>query len=309
MTIEISSCKVFLQPGEVDAGGVITLSAEVGCIPAHDLSGRPLQVRDHTGALVETIPFTAFDGEVSTTAQATVRAPEEPGSYTWSATVAEGADDTASDDDLHVGDATSFTVSVSPHTTRLLAWDVAPTIEAGHRFGMKVGVKCSSGCDMTGRPFEIFDHADARVASGTLSGDISPGSEGLYYAALDLSAPEAEGLHTWRVEVPRGEGKYPHKAATAPFNVRVVAPAEFTVRIEAWDKEKDAPLPNMSVTMHPYRATTDAQGIAEVRVPKGTYSIFVSGPGYYPVQREMEVAEDVSTRAPLEKEPPQSTVV
>jgi hypothetical protein len=309
MTIEISSCKVFLQPGEVDAGGVITLSAEVACTPAHDLSGRSLQVRDHTGALVDTIPFTAFDGVVSTTAQAEVGAPQEPGKYTWSASLAEEAGDTASDDDFHVGDATSFTISVSPHTTRLLVWDVAPTIVIGQHFGMKLGMKCSSGCEMTGRPFEIFDHADGRVAAGALSGEIWPGSEGLFYAALDLAAPEAEGLYAWRVEVPPGEGKYPHKAATARFNVRVVAAPEFTVRIEAWDSKEEAPLPNMSVTMHPYRATTDEQGIAEVKVPKGTYSIYVSGPGYYPVQREMEVAEDVSTRAPLEKEPPQSTVI
>ncbi len=308
MTIEISSCKVFVQPGEVDAGGEITLSGEAVCSPAHDLNGRSLQIRDHTGALVDTILFTEFDGAVSTTPPVSVPAPEAPGTYSWSATISKN-DDEAAGDELGIGEPTTFSVTVTAHATRLLIWNIAPTIEAGQRFGLDVGLKCSSGCDMTGRPFEIFDQEGSRVGTGTLSGEIWPGSEGLYYTALELTAPEEPGLYAWRIDVPAEDRDYPHQAATTTFNVRVVAPPEFTVRIEAWDGTKEAPLPNMSVTMHPYRGTTDARGIAEVRVPKGTYTLYVSGPGYYPVARDMEVTEDVTTCAPLEAEPPQPNYV
>jgi hypothetical protein len=304
MTIEVSSCEVFVRPGEVDAGGTITLSAEAVCTPAHDLSGRSLKVRDHNGTLVDTIPFTEFHGEVNMTSSATVDAPEEPGTYAWSATISEAAGEA-----LHVGEPTHFTVQVRAHATRVLVWDIPPAIEAGQQFGLKVGMKCSSGCDMAGRAFEIFDQTGTRVRVGTVSGELWPGSDGLYYAALEMTAPETEGLHGWRIDVPAATGRYPHQAASASFNVRTVAPAEFTVRVEAVDTEREEPLANMSVTMHPYRATTDAHGIAEVRVPKGTYSVYVSGPGYYPVQREMEVAGDVGTRAAMEAEPPPSNVV
>jgi hypothetical protein len=307
MTIEISSCEIFVQPGEVDAGGKITLSAEAVCTPVHDLSGRSLHIRDHTGALVDTIPFTEFDGAVSTTPPVSVPASEAPGTYSWSAIISENNDDAV--DEIRVGEPTSFSVTVTAHATRLLVWDIAPTIEAGQRFGLNVGLKCSSGCDMTGRPFEIFDQDGSRVGTGTVSGEIWPGSEGLYYAALELTAPEKPDLYAWRIDVPAEYRNYPHQAATTSFNVRVVAPPEFTVRIEAWDGTKEAPLPNMNVTMHPYRGTTDARGIAEVRVPKGTYTVYVSGPGYYPVQRDMEVTEDVTARAPLEAEPPQPNYV
>jgi len=72
------------------------------------------------------------------------------------------------------------------------------------------------------------------------------------------------------------------------------------------DKDTDGPLPNMNVVMHPYRARTDASGIAEIKVAQGAYSVFVSGQGYYPVQRDLDVIDDLVSRAPLEAEPPPS---
>ena len=309
MTVEITSCSVFTKPAEVDAGAEITLSAEVACSPAYDLRGRSLEIKDHTGALVGAIPFTGFGGTISETGETTIRAPKAPGTYTWFATIGAAADDTGPGDDLQAAEATSFIVTVSAHTTRLLVWGVAPAIEAGQRFSVNVGLKCSSGCDMTGRAFEVFDHTGDRIAGAALAGAIWPGSDGLFYHQLELEAPRQEGLHTWRIEVPAAEGEFPHQAATHTFNVRAVPAPEFTVRIEAVDKKNETPLSNMSVTMHPYRGTTDARGIAEVRVPRGTYSVYVSGPGYYPGQKEMKVTGDVTTRAPLEAEPPQPNYI
>lgn len=304
MTLTISSCQILVSPGEVDAGAEMTLTGKVVCEPAHDLRGRPLRIRDHTGALVEEIPFTEFDGEINTTERITVKAPGEPGTYNWVAVPLE--EPAEADDVTQASGETPFSFTVTAHATRLLVWDVPSAIEIGRNFTMKIGIKCSSHCDMTGRPFEVLDHTGERVAAGELTSELWPGSDGLYFAELDLSAPPTEDLYEWQVQVPPQEATHPHQAGAAAFRVRTVAPADVTIRIEAVGSEKEEPLSNVSVVMHPYRVMTDENGVAEVKVAKGTYTVFVSKRGYYPLQREMEIIEDVTSRAALEAEPPPS---
>jgi hypothetical protein len=55
--------------------------------------------------------------------------------------------------------------------------------------------------------------------------------------------------------------------------------------------------------MHPYQAITDDRGIAEVRVAKGTYKLFVSQTRYIAFGLPLEVTADVTTRAELDMEP------
>lgn len=300
MEITLGSCDVVVLPEEVDAGGEATLNIEVTGPEGEDLRGLPIRITDHAGALVETISIDRFDGQVNRATNIAVRVPDTPGSYTWRVTPGEEGDDSAPVEPV------SFTVTAKAHSTRLLVWDVPTAIEAGRRFGAKIGVKCSSGCDMTGRGVEIVDAAGAVQASDTLSGDLWPGSDGLYRAEFDLPAPDKAEQQQWQARVLPAEGRYHHEAMTSAFNVRTVPPAEYTVRIEAVDRETEAPLPNMSVVMHPYRAMTDAEGVATLAVAGGSYTAFVSGRGYYPARREMDVEEDITTRAPLEAEPPPS---
>lgn len=304
MTLAISSCEVLVSPEEVDAGAEMTLRVKAVCSPAQDLRGWPLEIRDHTGALVDRIPFTEFKDEINETPRITLRAPDEPGTYAWLAVPLEEPGE--GEEDPQTGQATPFSFTVTAHATRVVIWEVPSAIETGQRFHMKVGVKCSSSCDMTGRPFEILDHAGERVGVGELTDERWAGSEGLHYAELDLAAPETDDFRQWRVQVPPHAAGYPHEGAEATFRVRTVAPADHTVRIEAVDSANQEPLPNMSVVMHPYRAITDENGVAEIRVVRGTYRVFVSGCGYYPVQREVEVTEDVTSRALLQAEPPAS---
>lgn len=304
--LTINTCEILVSPKEVDAGAEMSFVAKVVCDPACDLRGRSLQIKDHAGALVEEVPFTQFDGEVNTTSSIKVKAPDDLGTYEWCAVPLAEADGGEIADDVQTVDETTFTFTVSAHATRLLVWDVPSSIEAGQNFTMKIGVKCSSSCDMAGRPFEILNQAGDRVAAGELTGERWPGSEGLYYAELELTAPESENLHEWQVLVPSQEQAYPHQAASAAFRLRTVARPEFTVRIEAVDSEKEEPLSNINIVMHPYRARINGKGVAEVKVAKGTYTIYVSKPGYYPVKRDIEVTEDVTTRAPLTAEPPPS---
>ena len=55
--------------------------------------------------------------------------------------------------------------------------------------------------------------------------------------------------------------------------------------------------------MHPYKAVTDERGIAEVRVAKGAYKLFVSQTKYLTFGLLVEVTADMKTRVELDLEP------
>ena len=64
-----------------------------------------------------------------------------------------------------------------------------------------------------------------------------------------------------------------------PVVVRVVSAPDCEVTVRALDREKQTPIKGARVVMHPYRAVTDENGVAKVRVARGQYDILVSGSG------------------------------
>lgn len=305
MTAALQSCEISLSPQRPDAGAPLQIVARLATEDSEDLRGWEVEIKDHNGATIGSAPVTSFDGEVNGTAAVAGTAPEAPGSYDWSLSLAPVRD--AGEPASGLFEPASFEIEITPHSTFLEVWDVPTSIEAGSSFSLKVGVKCSSGCEMTGREFSIGSETGETLAEGRIDDEIWPGSQGLYWQGVELAAPQKEGLRRWRFSVREFGGKYGHPEAVTEFGVRTVPPADHVVRVEAVDVRNETPLANMTVTMHPYRARTDDAGVAEIRAAEGTYSVFVSGRGYYPVRREIDVTEDITTRAPLEAEPPQST--
>ncbi len=116
---------------------------------------------------------------------------------------------------------------------------------------------------------------------------------------MELSAPETEGLHTWEAKAPGGGPDIPHAEAIAPFSVRVVPTSECLLTVVAMDMESQTPVEGAKVVVHPYKAFTDERGVAEVRVPKGEYRLFVSGKKYFPFRSDCEIKADVTIRAEL----------
>lgn len=306
MSFTIRSCDVRISPSDVAAGAEFTLTGRVVCDPPVDLRGSPFWILDHEGNRVAEVTFKDFDGTVNIAAQAVARAPDVPRSYTWSAVVV--SDQRTEDDSIRrpPGQSTPFSFTVAPHATRLMVWDVPSAIETSDSFAIKIGLKCASGCDMDGRAVAILDQTGEDVGAARISETLWPDSDGLYFVEVELTAPDTTGQYQWQVRAASHEAEYPHGATAIAFGVHTVARAECTVRIEAVDSVEDEPLRNMSVVMHPYRARTDDAGVAEIRVARGRYSVFLSGRGYYPMRREMDVIKDVTTRAALEAEPPQS---
>jgi hypothetical protein len=256
-------------------------------------------VKDQAGADAGRVELTSFDGETNETGEVILKAPVKPGEYTWMAVCPPVVKNGIS----YTEAATPLSLTVKPHTTRVLAWDVPSAIVVGERFRMKVGIKCSNECQLGNGDFGIYDHQGTQVATGTVPGDRWPGTSGLHVAEIELQAPSEEGLYTWCIRGPGQDGGIPHADGSTSFGVRVVNCPEYLVTVEAVDKASQTPLGGARVVMHPYAAVTDQRGIAEVRVAKGTYRLFVSQTRYLTFGLPVEVTADVTTRAELDLEP------
>jgi hypothetical protein len=291
--------EVQVSPDVVDAGTEITLRCQVSCSPPADLRGHTLSVRDAAGAEVGSVELVAFDGRTTEANELVLKAPPEPGTYQWSVVCPGIATQGASY--AEASGPISFTVK--PHSISIVVWDVPSAIVIGERFRVKVGIKCSGECRLAHADFGIYDDKGAQIASGTLPDDCWSGTA-LRVAEVELEAPDNEGLYTWSVQTPSTVlGTSPHAEASTSFAVTFVGRPEFVVRVEAIDQVTRTPLTGARVVMHPYRVLTDERGTAEVRVPKGTYKLFVSQTTYLTFALPLEVTADTTARAELQPEP------
>ena len=89
-----------------------------------------------------------------------------------------------------------------------------------------------------------------------------------------------------------------------PLIVRVVTAPDCEVTVRAVDRETQTPIKGARVVMHPYRAVTDDNGIARVRVARGQYDILVSASQYMAACASVEVTADMVTSAELDADQP-----
>jgi hypothetical protein len=195
---------------------------------------------------------------------------------------------------------------MEPHATRIVVWDVPSAIECGAAFKLKVGVKCALECGAAARRVEIRDEQGLSVAAATVGDVPLDGTSALYFAELELRAPAAEGVHAWEARaaevVDVASGRVTHTAATAPVSVRTVPQPDCLLRVVAVDARSRIPIPGAKVVIHPYRSLTNADGVAEFRVPKGAYRLFVSSRDRFPFRSDGEIAADVTIQAELDED-------
>jgi hypothetical protein len=111
-------------------------------------------------------------------------------------------------------------------------------------------------------------------------------------------------MHQWEARIAVSDAELPHAAGSLAMAVRVVDPPDCEITVEAFDREQQAPIKGARVVMHPYRALTDENGIAKVKVTKGQYDILVSASKYLPVSTTVDVTADMITRAELDVDHP-----
>jgi hypothetical protein len=291
------TCAVEVSPDEVDAGAELTITVRAACPDGCDLTGQSVSIRDQDDTELARGELAQLDGEA--TVAFVLRAPLEVGEHAWRAVLAAQDKERIS----HEATSTAFSFATRAHAASVNVWGLPSAIPAGERFGFKVGIKCSAGCRLAGRPLSIFDHQGAKVGAASLGDDIWPGTSALHFAEVEAQAPLATGDHRWQVETAGSDAGVPHAAGSVAFAIKVVNPPDHEVTVEAFDGETQAPIKGAHVLLHPYRALTDERGMAKVKVAKGRYELFVSGFNYVGYHDIIDVAGDVTTRAELNAEP------
>ena len=190
------------------------------------------------------------------------------------------------------------------HPTSIAVWGVPSPVVVNHRFVAKVGVKCSAGCRLAGRPITVRNEAGADVGHGRLGETPEPGTAALHAAQVTLDAPVEEGIHAWTAAFDAAGPDSPpphevgpgHTNATATFGFRTVPPPDHRVTVTVCGCGTEAPLANAEVRVGAYRAATDVNGQALVEVPESSYDLYVRKAGYAPHTGSVEVFGAVTVR-------------
>jgi hypothetical protein len=294
------SWTVDVSPDEADAGADVTLTIRVECPREDDLKRSSVSIRSQDGTELAQAELKTSDDEAYETDDIVLTAPVSVGDCVYRAVVVAADKDGALQDRA----STEVRFVVKEHEAQLNVWDVPSAVVAGERFKFTVGVRCSAGCVLAGRELSIVDRDGTHIGCANLGRAIWPGTDALYFAEVEAEAPSAAGDYQWEVKTAASNADLPHAAGSLAFGLKVVSPPNCEVTIEAIDGEKQVPIKGARVVMHPYRATTDENGIAKLKVTKGRYDILVSASKYVPVSTVVEVSADMSTRAELDVEPP-----
>ena len=292
-------CSVEVSPSEVDAGAELTMTVRASCPHGCDLRGQGVSIRGQDDTELASTKLAELDGETYVASALALRAPLQVGPHRYRAVLAAHEKGGI----LHEETSTELSFVSLAHAASVNVWDLPSAIAAGERFKLSVGIKCSSGCKLAGRPLRVFEDEGAQVAAGSLAEDVWPGTAALYFAEVDAQAPPTIGDHQWKVEIPASDSGVPHAAGSCTFLVKVVSPPDHEVTVEAFDSETQAPIEGLHILLHPYRAVTDQKGMAKAKVAKGQYTLVVSGFRYVAHEAILDVTADVATRVVLTAEP------
>jgi hypothetical protein len=185
------------------------------------------------------------------------------------------------------------------HATSLAVWDLASPVVTGRRAMLKVGIACSSGCELTGTHVDVYNETGTRVGGGRLGSAPWPGTTALYWAELDVAAPEVEGEHSWTLEATpldqaRGEPEPSHGHASSIVRLVAMRPPEHRVALEVIEKGSGVPLAGVELRLGRFRAATNEAGIAHVEVPGGVYEVCAWKIGYDVLSSTAHVAGDTT---------------
>lgn len=195
--------------------------------------------------------------------------------------------------------------NTEPHETTLAVWDLASPLVVGRRSTIKVGAKCSRGCDLTGADIELRSDTGFKVGSAKLGATPWPGTSALYWTEVDLTVPATEGPYSWTVAVQAAERESPHQQASSTFRFVVVKPPEHSVTLKITRKDTEAAVEDVEVRLGVFRAATDEAGSATVEVPRGTYDLTAWKAGYEVASRTVEVTGDVDIELQIVPAPDQ----
>ena len=275
-------------PASVPVAGEVTLSVLARCEPATDLEGIEALILRGEEVMAQGAFGPYADG--ANAVELTLRAPREIGEHALTVRLPEVAGDglTLAAAEMPV------TLNTRPHATSLAVWGIEGAIEAGRRFPVTVGAKCSDGCSMAGREIEVRDHAQRRIAGGRIGE--TPWTGTLYHCVLELTAPEVPGSYRWSARAADRDLALPHRVGEHAFSFAAIPPPEHRLTVEVVEDATAAPVAGASIRIGPYRGTTDAEGRATIAVVGADYTVAIWKPGYHLASQRLTVDGDARVR-------------
>ena len=291
---------VELIPPQLDAGAKTRLRVVLTGALAERFAGQTLDIVDETGAVRDRLNLVGT-AEGAAQGTCTPHAPDEPGRYTWAARRPSGAPDGG--DAAHAG--FDLPIEVRAHALSLTVWDVPTAVGRGETFSVRVGIRCSAGCNLSRQRVEIR-RGNGHPHVGETGERPLDGTDALYWTEIELQAPAEDGQARWKIAASMDGISQPHSPARGQFAVNVVPPPRHRLAVSVADAATSEPIAGAKVVAHPFRTTTDAQGHAELRLPSGPTRLFVTGPDHIPYQIEGNVTGDMTINAVLDRDVPMS---
>jgi hypothetical protein len=279
----------FQEPvaSEVPVGSNLVLKVSLTCPAGCNLSSRTIRLVSGEETIQEIV---GVPGEDADAEQSPLKAPAKVGSYSWTVLFPRQEINGV----LHEEASLPVTFATKPHESSLAVWDVPATVVTGEPFRLKVGARSSGACPLTGTKVEILDAEGAVVATAKLGDAPWPGTTALYWAEVELAAPAKEGVASWSARFGATDSELPHTGTKAEFRFTAVPPPEHKLTIKIVEEETGNPIENVQIRLGPFRSATDANGIAELSMPKGSYPLSVWHPQWEAPDRTVEVCEDAT---------------
>jgi len=121
-----------------------------------------------------------------------------------------------------------------------------------------------------------------------------PGTDALFWTEVELRAPDKPGSVMLAARFDVVELDEPHAGVSSPFNVSVVAKPEHTLTVKV--VADGMPVEEAIVRLGPTRASTDASGVAAVKLAKGRYELVVWKAGYDTPVTPLRIDADASVQ-------------
>jgi hypothetical protein len=289
-------------PDVVDVGGAFTLTLAAPGSAGPHLAGRAFRILEADALLFTGALPASSDGE-GYAAEIPLIAPTTVGAFTWMLVVP--AHEVG--DGVHEEITLPFWFKTRAHAASLAVWSTPSPAVVGETCKLKVGAKClRRSCALGGGVIEILDGTGSVVSSQSLGDQPWQGTSGLYWAAVDVPAPQVEGHHFWSARLSASSPGLAHEASPITFSFVTVSAPDHVVSVALVQKGTDRPIPEADVRLGVYRGSTDARGVVTFAVPSGVHELFVWKPGYDTPTVVIEVTTSQAIRVEAVALPPEN---
>jgi hypothetical protein len=290
-------------PPEVPDGTSVGFAVRVSCADGNDLRGARVDVIA-SGKVVASPALVMHRDGIYETDALVVMVPEGVGEHRL--TVVFPCQEIG--EFAYPESVLPITFRTVPHKTSLAVWAVPSPVPVGSPFSVTVGAKSSGACALNGARVEISDEAGEVVGRGTLGDTPWPGTAGLYWTQIALTAPAEEGTFSWRAAFPAQDIGLAHDASSATFGFTTVRRPEHRLTVRVTESEGAAPIADVEIALGPYRAATDAAGLASLEVPAGQFGLAVWKSGFEGAAKSVEISGDVALQVMMTRIPQEPAI-